>query len=182
MRTWHSLLLLGVLTSAGCSFDLSTNPNSPDPIGADPSRNEIAVAANGVLIAFRTDFADFPLDMGILGREVLRFDGSDPRFTGELMLGPLDPGSDAFGGDHWADQYAAIRGGNLILAVLPSASLLTAEEQSATSGYVKTHPGAELPDHPEFAHPGFHPDRHRHVGDGATGRLSGPGRRCLPTS
>ena len=138
MRTWHSLLLLGVLTSAGCSFDLSTNPNSPDPIGANPSRNEIAVAANGVLIAFRTDFADFPLDMGILGREVLRFDGSDPRFTGELMLGPLDPGSDAFGGDHWADQFAAIRGGNLILAVLPSASLLTAEEQSATSGYVKT--------------------------------------------
>ena len=91
-----------------------------------------------MLIAFRTDFADFPLDMGIIGREVLRFDGSDPRFTGELLLGPLDPGSDAFGGDHWADQYAAIRGGNLIVAVLPTASELSAEEQSATSGYVKT--------------------------------------------
>ena len=121
MRPWHSLLLLGVLTSAGCSFDLSTNPNSPDPIGENPSRTEVAVAANGLLIAFRTDFADFPLDMGIIGREVLRFDGSDPRFTGELLLGPLDPGSDAFGGDHWADQYAAIRGGNLMLAVLPTA-------------------------------------------------------------
>ncbi len=56
-----------------------------------------------MLIAFRTDFADFPLDMGIIAREVLRFDGSDPRFTAELLLGPLDPGSDAFGGDHWAD-------------------------------------------------------------------------------
>ena len=51
--------------------------------------------------------------MGIIGREVLRFDGSDPRFTGELLHGPLDPGGDAFGGDHWADLYAAIRGGNL---------------------------------------------------------------------
>jgi hypothetical protein len=138
MRPWHSLLLLGVLTSAGCSFDLSTNPNSPDPIGENPSRTELAVAANGLLIAFRTDFADFPLDMGIIGREVLRFDGSDPRFTGELLLGPLDPGSDAFGGDHWADQYAALRGGNLMLAVLPTAAELTAEEQSGTSGYVKT--------------------------------------------
>lgn len=138
MRPWHSLLLLGVLTSAGCSFDLSTNPNSPDPIGENPSRTEVAVAANGLLIAFRTDFADFPLDMGIIGREVLRFDGSDPRFTGELLLGPLDPGSDAFGGDHWADQYAAIRGGNLMLAVLPTAAELSAEEQSAASGYVKT--------------------------------------------
>jgi starch-binding outer membrane protein, SusD/RagB family len=138
MRPWHSLLLLGVLTSAACSFDLSTNPNSPDPIGENPSRTELAVAANGLLIAFRTDFADFPLDMGIIGREVLRFDGSDPRFTGELLLGPLDPGSDAFGGDHWADQYTTIRGGNLILAVLPTAAELTAEEQSAASGYVKT--------------------------------------------
>jgi starch-binding outer membrane protein, SusD/RagB family len=76
--------------------------------------------------------------MGIIGREVLRFDGSDPRFTGELLLGPLDPGGEAFGGDHWADEYAAIRGGNLMLAVLPTAAELTAEEQSATSGYVKT--------------------------------------------
>jgi hypothetical protein len=98
----------------------------------------VAVAANGLLIAFRTDFADFPLDMGVIGREVLRFDGSDPRFTGELLLGPLDPGSDAFGGDHWGDQYASIRGGNLMLAVLPTAAELTAEEQSAASGYVKT--------------------------------------------
>ena len=137
MRPWHSLLLLGVLTSA-CSFDLSTNPNSPDPIGQNPSRSAVAVAANGLLIAFRTDLADFALDLGVIGREVLRFDGSDPRFTGELLLGPLDPGSDAFGGDHWADQYAAIRGGNLMLAVLPTADALTAEEQSAAAGYVRT--------------------------------------------
>jgi hypothetical protein len=138
MRPWHSLLLLGVLTSAACSFDLSTNPNSPDPIGENPSRTEVAVAANGMLIAFRTDFADFPLDMGIIGREVYRFDGSDPRFTAELLLGPLDPGGDPFGGDHWADQYAAIRGGNLILATVPTAAELSAEEQSATAGYVRT--------------------------------------------
>jgi hypothetical protein len=91
-----------------------------------------------MLIAFRTDFADIALDMGVIGREVLRFDGSDPRFTGELLHGPLDPGSDAFGGDHWADQYAAIRGGNLILSILSTASVLSAEEQSALSGYVKT--------------------------------------------
>jgi starch-binding outer membrane protein, SusD/RagB family len=138
MRQWHPLLLLAVLGTGACSFDISTSPNSPDPIGANPSRTEMQVAINGVLVAFRTDFADIPLDMGIIGREVLRFDGSDPRFTGELLHGPLDPGGDAFGGDHWADQYAAIRGGNLILAVLPTAEALSAAEQSATSGFVKT--------------------------------------------
>jgi starch-binding outer membrane protein, SusD/RagB family len=138
MRQWHPMLLLAALAAGACDFDQSTSPNSPDPIGANPSRAEVQTAVDGMLIAFRTDFADIALDMGVIGREVLRFDGSDPRFTGELLHGPLDPGSDAFGGDHWADQYAAIRGGNLILAVLPTASALSAEEQSALSGYVKT--------------------------------------------
>ena len=138
MRQWHPMLLLAALAAGACDFDQSTSPNSPDPIGANPSRAEVQTAVDGMLIAFRTDFADIALDMGVIGREVLRFDGSDPRFTGELLHGPLDPGSDAFGGDHWADQYAAIRGGNLILSVLSTASLLSAEEQSALSGYVKT--------------------------------------------
>ena len=135
---WSPALLAGLVALGACSFDLSTNPNSPDPIGENPSRNQVGVAANGMLIAFRNDVSDFALDMGIMGREVLRFDGSDPRFTSELLHGPLDAGGDAFGGDHWAEQYAAIRGGNLILAVLPTAEELTPEERSATSGYVKT--------------------------------------------
>ena len=134
----YPALLAGVVALGACNFDINTNPNSPDPIGENPSRVEIGVAANGMLIAFRNDFADFALDMGIIGREVLRVDPSDPRFTSELLHGPLDPGGDAFGGDHWGDLYTAIRGGNLILAVLPTASELSAEEQSATSGYVKT--------------------------------------------
>ncbi len=138
MRQWHPMLLLAVLGSGACDFDISTSPNSPEPIGANPSRPQVEAAVNGMLLAFRIDFADIPLDMGIIGREVLRFDPSDPRFTSELLHGPLDAGGDAFGGDHWADLYAAIRAGNFILLVLPTAEQLSAEEQSATSGYVKT--------------------------------------------
>lgn len=138
MRMRHPVLLLGLLAASACNFDQNTNPNSPDPIAENPSRTQIGVAANGMLIAFRTDFADIPLDMGIVGREVLRLDAADPRFTTELLHGPLDPGGDAFGGDHWADQFASIRQANLLLAVLPTASELTPAEQSATSGYAKT--------------------------------------------
>jgi hypothetical protein len=138
MRQWHSMLLLAVLGTGACDFDISTSPNSPDPIGPNPSRPQVQAAVSGMLLAFRIDFADIPVDMGIVGRELFRLDPSDPRFTSELLRGPLDPGGDAFGGDHWADMFAAIRGGNFILAVLPTASELTAEEQSATSGLVKT--------------------------------------------
>ena len=138
MRQTHALLLLAALGAGACSFDQNTNPNSPDEIGDNPSRAQVSATANGILIAFRPELADIALDGAILGREGYRFDGSDPRFTGELLHGPLDPGGTAFGGDHWAEEYGAIRTGNNLLKVLPTAQALTAEEQSATSGYVKT--------------------------------------------
>jgi starch-binding outer membrane protein, SusD/RagB family len=131
-----ALVALAV-AAGGCSFDIA-NPNTPDVIGQNPSRSVVAATANGILIATRADVADWALDGGILGREAYRFDGSDPRFTGELMHGPLDPGSRAFGGDHWAEEYAAIRTANDLLAVINTATALSAEEQSATSGFAHT--------------------------------------------
>jgi hypothetical protein len=55
-----------------------------------------------------------------------------------MMQGPLDPGSRAFGGDHWAEPYAAIRTANNLLAVIGTASALSAEEQNAVRGYAHT--------------------------------------------
>jgi starch-binding outer membrane protein, SusD/RagB family len=132
----QALVALAVV-AGGCSFDIA-NPNSPNIIGENPTRSEVAATANGILIATRADMADWALDGGIFGREAYRFDGSDPRFTGEMMQGPLDPGSRAFGGDHWAEEYTAIRTANDLLAVIGTAGALTAEEQSATSGFAHT--------------------------------------------
>jgi len=130
-----SLAVLAAL--AGCEFDL-VNPNSPDPIGNNPARNEVAAAATGLLIGSESDAADLALDLGILGREAYRFDGSDPRFTGELLTGGLDAGSGAFGGDHWSEQYRTIRSANNLLAVIGTASALTPAEQNAVSGFART--------------------------------------------
>jgi hypothetical protein len=131
------VLALIAIGGAACSFDIA-NPNSPDIIGENPNRSQVAASAIGLLIATRSDVADWALDGALLGREAYRFDGSDPRFTGEMMQGPLDPGSRAFGGDHWAEPYAAIRTANNLLAVIGTASALSAEEQNAVRGYAHT--------------------------------------------
>jgi hypothetical protein len=138
MRLQHVALLAAVLGMGACNFDLNTNPNSPDPIGDNPTAGQVGAAANGMLIALRQDVQDLALDVGVLGREVLRIDPADPRFVSELLTGRLDPGGDPFGGDHWADQYNAIREGNLLLRALATADQLSPEERSATSGYAKT--------------------------------------------
>jgi hypothetical protein len=137
MKLSRLALVFAVLATGACSFDIE-NPNTPDVIGANPNRSQVAATANGILIATRADVADWALDGGIFGREAYRIDPSDPRFAQELMQGPLDPGSGAFGGDHWAEEYAAIRTANDLLAVIGTASALTAEEQSATSGFART--------------------------------------------
>jgi hypothetical protein len=130
--------LAGLLIGAGaCDYDIQ-NPNSPTVIGENPAPSQVAAAATGILIASRTDAADWALDGGIFGREAYRFDPSDPRFAQEMMQGPLDPGSRAFGGDHWAEPFTAIRSANDLLAVIGTASGLTAEQQNAVRGFAHT--------------------------------------------
>src|SRR2546426_9613925 len=46
--------------------------------------------------------------LGIVGRESYNFDPADPRFVTEMMVGPLDGGSPAFGGNLWANPYRSI--------------------------------------------------------------------------
>jgi starch-binding outer membrane protein, SusD/RagB family len=133
----HRVLLVGVLALGACNFDVA-NPNAPDPLSENPSRAAVAGAAVGLLAGTRVDLADWVLDAAILGREAYRFDGSDPRFTTELLQGPLDPGGNAFGGDHWNEPYANIRSAKTLLAVVGTSSELSAEEQSAVSGFART--------------------------------------------
>ncbi len=137
MKLTQVALALVVFGAGACDYDIA-NPNSPTVIGENPTPSQVAAAATGILIATRTDAADWALDAGIFGREAYRFDPSDPRFAQEMMQGPLDPGSRAFGGDHWGELYAAIRSANDLLAVIGTASALTPEQQSAVSGFAHT--------------------------------------------
>jgi starch-binding outer membrane protein, SusD/RagB family len=137
MQMSRAAQVVVLLAAGACSFDIA-NPNTPNIIGENPNRSQVSAAAVGLVIATRSDVADLALKMGIFGREAYRFDGSDPRFVGEMMQGPLDAGSRAFGGNHWNEEYAAIRSGNDLLRVIGTAAALTAEEQSAVSGFVRT--------------------------------------------
>jgi starch-binding outer membrane protein, SusD/RagB family len=130
-------LLLGVIGTGACNYDIA-NPNSPGVIGDNPSAAQVGAAARGILMATRQDVADWVLDAAILGREAFRIDPADPRFVTEMMQGPLDPGSRAYGGDHWLEEYSAIRSANDLLAVIGTASSLTPEQKNAVSGFAHT--------------------------------------------
>lgn len=127
---------LTVLGATGCNYDIA-NPNSPDPIGSNPTRERIGNVANGILIGMRNYYPGWILNTSIIGREGYRFDGSEPRYTSEALTGQLDAGG-FIGASHWSGPYRNIRAENTLLNVLPTASTLTAEEISAASGFART--------------------------------------------
>jgi hypothetical protein len=147
MRIHALLLLLALPLLAGCEGDLFVpdfnNPTLDCTTGlcelpANPSRSQLASAATGILIASRLDYGDYIRDLGILGREALDLDGSDPRFVSEMLQSVFDPGSRAFGGDHWLEQYEAIRTGSILLNALDAATSITDPEKEAMRGFAQT--------------------------------------------
>jgi starch-binding outer membrane protein, SusD/RagB family len=135
-KTIVALTLVAALAVNACEFNL-TDPNSPPPIGPNATPDQVKSAAVGLLVALRVDVTRWVLNNGILGREGYRLDTADPRFTTELLAGPLDPSNDAFGGGQWATEFRAIQSGYAILNVIGSAQMPVGQ-QAAVRGFVHT--------------------------------------------
>jgi len=136
LKIASALGMAAALVVAACDFHI-TNPNSPAPIGPNATPDQVKSAAIGTLVAVRVDVPRWVLAGAILGREGYRLDTADPRFTTELLQGPLDPSNDAFGGGQWAAEYRAIQSGYQILNVIGSAQI-DAGQQNAVRGFVHT--------------------------------------------
>src|SRR5881296_3671657 len=131
-----ALTLMSALAVGACNFDL-TNPNSPPPIGPNATPDQVKSAAVGLLVALRVDVTRWVLNNGILGREGYRLDTADPRFTTELLAGPLDPSNNAFGGGQWQPEFRTIQAGYAILNAIGSAQITDAQKDGVR-GYVQT--------------------------------------------
>ena len=137
MKAVSALSLGGALVVGACNFDI-LNPNAPTEIGDNASPARIAAAMNGVLIATRTDVANWILKSSILGREGYRIDVADPRFISELITATnLDASNGAFGGGQWLAEFAAIRSGFNVLNVVGTAQITDAQKEGVR-GFTRT--------------------------------------------
>ena len=140
---------LALLVAGGCN-DLDVGDlNNPglENLQNSPTRIGVLTLATGMQIGSRYSTGSqngYVAQLGILGRENYNFDPADPRFITEMLYGPLDGGSPAFGGNFFQQFYANIRTGNILIRAMdnltstdPQAGL-TAEEREGLRGYVKT--------------------------------------------
>ena len=108
------------------------NNTSIDDLVNNPTPTKIAQSAQGLLLGTRTGIGEqngYISLLGILGRESYNFDPADPRFITEMLIGPLDGGSPAFGGNLFGDSYRNIRNANLLLGALDKVVGLSDEQK-----------------------------------------------------
>ena len=148
-RALAGTALAATLFTGACDAFDAVDLNNPgiDDFLNNPTPVSINTAATGLLIGIRAGWGAqngfIPL-LGILGREAYNLDPADPRFVSEMLGGPLNGGSPAFGGNLWGQEYATIRTANTILAALDGVAGMTDQEKNGVRGYTKTLMALEL--------------------------------------
>src|SRR5882762_10449423 len=143
-RVTSLIATVAVLLFADACKDLIVpdynNPGLDDLIN-NPTPTKIAQASQGLLVGTRVGIGEqngYISLLGIVGRESYNFDPADPRFVTEMMVGPLDGGSPAFGGNLWANPLRNILSANVVLAVVGIVPETADAEKEAVRGFAKT--------------------------------------------
>jgi hypothetical protein len=82
----------------------------------------------------RNDVGIYLRDVGIFGREVYYFEPADPRYTGELIFGSIDPGGFLLNRP-WASRYRVIAN---CLFLMEKATGLSGAEAAGVRGFAQT--------------------------------------------
>lgn len=136
--------LLAPVGLVGCNLEVGDlNNASTDELADAPSVAAVLAAATGLLIGHRERIGDqngFVALVGVLGREGYNLNvETDARFITEMLEGEvLDPGSPRFGGNFWADRYANIRNGNVVLGAVEKVVAWSDEQKAAVRGFTRT--------------------------------------------
>jgi starch-binding outer membrane protein, SusD/RagB family len=144
MRVTSSIAMVAVLFFTSACKDLVVpdyNNTSLDDLSNNPTPTKVQQASQGLLVGTRAGIGEqngYISLLGILGRESYNFDPADPRFITEMLIGPLDGGSPAFGGNLFAAPYRNIRNANILLGAVDKVVGLSAEQKSAVLGFAKT--------------------------------------------
>ena len=128
---WHLGALCGVLVVLfmGCESLKFNNPNAPSLDSAT-----IQTLVTGVEAEMRTELDIYIQATMTLGREGYFWEPADPRFTGELLFGPVDPGG-FLSGRPWTARYRVVA---ICNELLDRAEKLSGAEKAAVEGFART--------------------------------------------
>jgi len=123
-----------------CDIDPIDNPNGPsaEALTDGASADDIRLMASGLESVIRNDMEFYYWTTSTVGREYYDLNGTDPRYTAELVTGLLD-NNGFLTTRTFAAVYRAIRTANsFITAVQNSTASFSTEESNSAIGYAET--------------------------------------------
>ena len=132
--------MFALVLFSGCELEDIENPNAPTVSSFEEGASEadIMLLATGLEAVMRNDLAFHYDTVSILGREYYDLTGVDPRYTGELLKGPLD-NNGFLTTRSYAAWYKVVKTANILIeAVANSVAGLSDAEKDDYYGYAKT--------------------------------------------
>ena len=131
-----------VLQLSSCKIEDTINPNNPSLEGAlsNATVDDLNNLVVGTESSMRNGLGTYLDDVGVVGREIIRFSGSEPRFTSDLLgagNAVLDNNS-FYTTLPWADRYRSVKNANILLSSVENTSLPTEVQKQAYRGFANT--------------------------------------------
>lgn len=138
---FNKIFLLAALVVFGaCELEEIKNPNAPtyESFLDGATQADVRLVATGLEAVMRNDLHFHYQTVSIIGREYYDLTAVDPRFTGELLIGPLD-NNGFLTTRSYAAWYKIVQATNTLeIAVENSAAGFSDEVKNGYFGYAKT--------------------------------------------
>ena len=135
-----TILLCSVILFSNCELEDIPNPNAPteESFSDGASQADVQLLAVGLEAVMRNDLEFHYNTVSLLAREYYDLSGTDPRYTGEILKGPLD-NNGFLTTRSYAAWYRVVKSANvLITAVENSSAGFSDNVKNSYYGYAKT--------------------------------------------
>jgi hypothetical protein len=139
------LLALALLPACKKEYGNLNSPTVEDYL-KNASKGQLNGLVTGALSGMRISEGTYLDAVGVVGREIYRFSGADPRFVTELLgSGTLTINNSSFYlTNPWAARYRVVKNCNVLIQAAANSSLISPEEKKGYTGFAKTLKAYEL--------------------------------------
>lgn len=145
MKKIKNTILLGLIGAfvGSCEIGEQIDPNSPDINGGILENANVAQLNNlvaGTLFQMRDQVNVYHDEIGVIGREMYRFSGSDPRWHSDLLTA-TDLDNNAFYTTRpFTARYRTVKNANILIEAVTNTpeSVVSATDKEGYLGFAKT--------------------------------------------
>jgi starch-binding outer membrane protein, SusD/RagB family len=135
------LFMLLAFSFLSCKKEYS-NLNSPtvDDFLKNATKDQLNNLVSGTESTMRNNLGLYLDDIGVIGREMYRFSGADPRYVTDLLGGDNSTLSNSgfYITNVWSSRYRVVKNCNVLIEAAEGSTLVTDAQKKGYTGFAKT--------------------------------------------